>query len=146
MAFGVYNECRVVVRTVVLSQAGRAVVLSAMRHCSSMELVDGLARACTECEMEALAWRVCTSISKVQQELVSLARKPVTHRLRALPPGFVALRSRAQGFVTLHPIQYRSEVELSGSSDIAAAACRRLRRANSVGVDQSNAEWGRFSL
>lgn len=85
MAFGVYNECRVVVRTVVLSQAGRAVVLSAMRHCSSMELVDGLARACTECEMEALAWRVCTSISKVQQELVSLARKPVTHRLRTIP-------------------------------------------------------------
>ena len=48
--------------------------------------------------------------------------------------------------LTLSPFQYRSEVELSGSSDIAAAACRRLRRANSVGVDQSNAEWGRFSL
>lgn len=85
MAFRVYNERRVVVRTVVLSQAGRAVVLSAMRHCSSMKLVDGLARACTECEMEALAWRVCTCISQVQQELVSLARIPVTHRLRPIP-------------------------------------------------------------
>lgn len=48
--------------------------------------------------------------------------------------------------MTLNPFQYRSEVELSGSSDIAAAACRRLRRANSAGVDHSNAEWGRFSL
>lgn len=48
--------------------------------------------------------------------------------------------------LTLSPFQYRSEVELSGSSDFAAAACRRLRRANSAGVDHSSAEWGRFSL
>ena len=33
----------------------------------------------------------------------------------ALPLDFVALRSRAQGLVTLYPFQYRSEVERSGS-------------------------------
>ena len=48
--------------------------------------------------------------------------------------------------VTLYPIQYRSEVEISGSVDIAVAGCSQQRRANSAGVSQSSAEWGRLSL
>ena len=32
--------------------------------------------------------------------------------------------------VTLHQIQYRSEAETSGSSNIAAAACRQQQRAS----------------
>jgi hypothetical protein len=40
--------------------------------------------------------------------------------------------------LTLSPFQYRSEVELSGSSDIADAACWPHRRANSAGVDQAS--------
>lgn len=48
--------------------------------------------------------------------------------------------------LTLYQFQYRSEVELSGSSDIADAACKSHRRANSAGVDHASAEWGRLSL
>lgn len=48
--------------------------------------------------------------------------------------------------VTLYPNQYRPEVETSGSSDIAVAACRQQRRAKSAGVAHPSAEWGRLSL
>lgn len=48
--------------------------------------------------------------------------------------------------LTLYPNQYRSEVETSGSSDIAVAACRQQRRAKSAGVAHPSAEWGRLSL
>lgn len=42
---------------------------------------------------------------------------------------------------TPHPIQYRTGVERSGSSDIGDTACRRYLRANSASVVPSNAEW-----
>lgn len=48
--------------------------------------------------------------------------------------------------MTLYPIQYRSEAEIFGSSDIAVAGCSQQRRANLAGVAQSSAEWGRLSL
>jgi hypothetical protein len=48
--------------------------------------------------------------------------------------------------MTLYPIQYRSEVEISGSSEIFVAGSCLQRRANSAGVVQSSDEWGRLSL
>ena len=42
--------------------------------------------------------------------------------------------------VTLYPIQYRSEVEISGSSEIVVAGSCLQRRANSAGVVQSSDE------
>lgn len=48
--------------------------------------------------------------------------------------------------LTLSPFQYRSEVGTSGSSGIADDGSSRHLRANSSGVAQSSAEWGRLSL
>jgi hypothetical protein len=48
--------------------------------------------------------------------------------------------------LTLYPIQYRLEVEIPASFEIAVAGCSQQRRANSAGVAQSSAEWGRLSL
>ena len=61
-------------------------------------------------------------------------------------PDSVPFRSRNFRLLTLYPIQYRSEVGTSGSSGIAIAGSSRQLRANSAGVDQSSAEWGRLSL
>lgn len=62
---------------------------------------------------------------------------------RTYEPGMsVSLVAR----LTLYPFQYHSEVETSGFSDIAVAACRQQPRANSAGVAHSSAEWGRLSL
>ena len=55
-------------------------------------------------------------------------------------------RPRYPGTLTLSPIQYRSEVEISGSSEIVVAGSCLQRRANSAGVVQSSDEWGRLSL
>jgi hypothetical protein len=44
------------------------------------------------------------------------------------------LRVTRDRHVTLYPIQYRSEVEMSGSSGIAGAGCSRNRRANRADV------------
>ena len=46
------------------------------------------------------------------------------------------------GKLTLYQFQYRSEVETSGFSDIAVAACRQQRRANSAGVTPSSGRSG----
>jgi hypothetical protein len=48
--------------------------------------------------------------------------------------------------LALYPIQYRLEVETSGSSDSAVAAGRQQRRAKSAGVAHPSEEWGRLSL
>jgi hypothetical protein len=48
--------------------------------------------------------------------------------------------------VTLTPIPYRSKVGFSGSLSADAAGRGPLHRANSKGVFQSSALWGRLSL
>jgi hypothetical protein len=61
-------------------------------------------------------------------------------------PTLVPFGSRDLRLLTLDPFQYRPEVEISGSFDIAVSASRQQRRANSAGVAHSSAECGRLSL
>lgn len=48
------------------------------------------------------------------------------------------------GDLTLYSIHFRSEMEISGSSEIVVAGSGLQRRANSAGVIQSSDEWGMF--
>jgi hypothetical protein len=50
------------------------------------------------------------------------------------------------GMLTLTPIPYRSKVGFAGSLSADAAGRGPLHRANSKGVFQSGAPWGRLSL
>lgn len=56
------------------------------------------------------------------------------------------LNAQKPGGLTLYSIQYRSEVEISGSSEIVVAGSCLQRRASSAGVTQSSDGWGRLSL